>query len=475
MQAGSLASWLAGWPVHRRPPPPPPRCRRRRRLPPLPLPSFAPTASMSIPLLSLPCTFAVLKGESACRAHVQSTRTEHTYRAHVGQQEQQRLEAGRTMRRRRLKLLVRGGAAVLTLMAVSNLVTMVWSGVDGGSSNGERPQAQPDDRWAVAAAVFKRQLARAQATDAAAWLDTLGSARGSHATPTRAAAAAVDSWHDALQHALNDDELALLGTDVQPAPCSVQSPQGDVAAAAHWLPCKLLLLQHVVAHLEDNLPPLLTHRPTEREAPPPTALAARTPLAAATRAHLAAYVAQLAHLRSGASPLAAAAAAGDKAAAAVLMAAALQAAEAAVDAGAAALGWQWQHVAAATAAARQQLGSGWRQPLGGRAACTDEFGLLRLLYEAVPPGPSSTNEKLGVDPPGSVVAWLESEQLGTSWTEWVAERPPYSRGFRPSSLADVSMAAGELAVLPDGTLAVRRCSCMQRAQAAPSYGGWVLA
>ncbi|PSC73817.1 KRAB-A domain-containing 2-like [Micractinium conductrix] len=160
----------------------------------------------------------------------------------------------------------------------------------------------------------------------------------------------------------------------------------------------------------------------------------------------------------GASPLAAAAAAGDKAAAAVLMAAALQAAEAAVDAGAAALGWQWQHVAAATAAARQQLGSGWRQPLGGRAACTDEFGLLRLLYEAVPPGPSSTNEKLGVDPPGSVVAWLESEQLGTSWTEWVAERPPYSRGFRPSSLADVSMAAGELAVLPDGTLAPKELS-----------------
>ncbi|PSC72618.1 Flowering Locus T [Micractinium conductrix] len=166
---------------------------------------------------------------------------------------------------------------------------------------------------------------------------------------------------------------------------------------------------------------------------------------AAARAQLAAHMALQAHLGSTSSALAAAAEASDEAMAVLRIAAALRAAEAAVDAGAAALGWQWQHAAAATSAVRQQLGSEWRQPLSGHAACTDEFGLLRLLYEAA--------KGNGSVPPGSVAEWLESNRMGGDWVKELAAQPPYSHSSRPGSLADVSMAAGELAVLPGGTLA----------------------
>ena len=353
-------------------------------------------------------------------------------------------------RKRRRKRFFWGFGALLLLM-----VALVAWPRGGGSSSGHEQQGKR--RWTTAAANVHRQLNLSSA-DIAVWIHMhSGSAIGG--AQSRAEA---DSSLKALESALSDEDFALLLDGVPPALEAVKLPRGSnavaravqraeaaAADAGHWLPCKLLLLQRATAHLEQALD-ALRQRPGTAATTIELATSAQAPLQAAARAQLAAYATMLGSFL-GDSPLVVAARQGSEAAAKLVSAAALQHAEAAADAGAAALGWQWQHTAAATEAARQQLGSAWRQAAGGDAACRDELGLLRLLYE----GNSSA-------PSGSAAEFLETGLVGLRGTEWVeelAQQPPYSQDGAPSSLADVSMAGGEQAVLESGALAVSwRCS-----------------
>lgn len=176
---------------------------------------------------------------------------------------------------------------------------------------------------------------------------------------------------------------------------------------------------------------------------------------------------------------------------------ALLAAEAAVDAGAAAFGWDWAAFANIIAAARERLGERWLQPaLEGQALCTDEFNLLRLLYDRSssgggtgskqrwwwPFGGGSSSSGRGHSSSGdggeagagtgggghaapaepSVAELFEGEhffwQLAAhDKVEWVDFLSADTRAapYDWSCAADVAMQAGQLAVLPSqGAVAV---------------------
>lgn len=97
-----------------------------------------------------------------------------------------------------------------------------------------------------------------------------------------------------------------------------------------------------------------------------------------------------------------------------------------------AFGWQWGPDSGWLSLAQhgeQLLGEQWWQPLPGQQPCTEEWNLLRLLYQPARSGNPCVAER------------LESGQLGSpSWPQHLR-----AAAYGNSSAAEVALTAGELA------------------------------
>ena len=175
--------------------------------------------------------------------------------------------------RRRRKRLVWGFGVLVVVMIMLGVAWPRWSGSSAGGSGWQ--QQEQGKHWSKAVAAFQRRLRQTDTPNAAEWLQAAlgkggssssGSSSSSFVVTAQDVEAATASWSAALQHALGDADLALLLNSVEPAPGSVKLPHGDEAAmlatkraaaaaeaAAHWLPCKLLLLQRATSHLAATL------------------------------------------------------------------------------------------------------------------------------------------------------------------------------------------------------------------------------